>query len=230
MLSPIKNTKIYEKVIEQIKDLVRKGELKSGDRLPAERYLSEQLQVSRTSVREAIRSLEMLGLVESRQGEGNFIKSNFENSLLEPLSIVFMLSGGNADEVLELRKILEPQTAALAAMNITEEQLQEIIEIGNELNITDDESLCASLDKKFHYKIMQASGNLLISNIMFSVSSLIEEYIKDTRINVIDKNSVKKHHAEICDALRKHDSVAAAKSMKEHLEFIDCYLENTMYK
>ena len=78
MLSPIKNTKIYEKVIEQIKDMVKKGEIKSGDKLPPERDLAEQLQVSRTSVREALRSMEMLGLVESRQGGGNFIKNNLE--------------------------------------------------------------------------------------------------------------------------------------------------------
>ena len=90
MLSPIKNTKVYEKVIEQVKDLVKSGELKSGDKLPPERDLSEQLQVSRTSIREALRALEMLGLVETKQGEGNFIKTDFENSLVEPLSIVYM--------------------------------------------------------------------------------------------------------------------------------------------
>lgn len=224
MLSPIKNTKIYEKIIEQIKDLVRKGELKSGDRLPSERDLSEQLQVSRTSVREALRALEMLGLVESKQGEGNFINCNFEKSLLEPLSIVFMLTGSNADEILELRKIIEPQAAALAAKKITEQQLQEITEISNELNNSDDGEISAELDKKFHYKIMQASGNLLISNIMFSVSSLVESYIKNTKINITDKSSVKKYHEEIYSALQKHDPIAAADAMKEHFKFLDGYL------
>ena len=115
MLSPVKSTKIYEMVMEQIKDIVKKGELKSGDKLPSERDLCEKLEVSRASIREALRALQMLGLIESKHGEGNFINENFENSLLEPLSIVFLLLGSKSGDVLELRKIIEPETAALAA-------------------------------------------------------------------------------------------------------------------
>ena len=89
MLSPVKSTKIYEMVMEQIKDIVKKGELKSGDKLPSERDLCEKLEVSRASIREALRALQMLGLIESKHGEGNFINENIENSLLEPLSIFF---------------------------------------------------------------------------------------------------------------------------------------------
>ena len=90
MLNPVKNIKVYEVIMEEIKDIVKKGELKSGEKLPSERELADKLEVSRTSVREALKALTMLGLIESKHGEGNFIKSNFENSLLEPLSIVFL--------------------------------------------------------------------------------------------------------------------------------------------
>ena len=116
MLSPVKNTKIYEIVMEQIKDIVKKGEVKSGEKLPSERELGEKLEVSRASIREALKSLQILGLIESKHGEGNFINKNFENSLLEPLSIVFLLLGSKSEDVLELRKIIEPQIAALAAI------------------------------------------------------------------------------------------------------------------
>ncbi|MDP4146131.1 MAG: FadR/GntR family transcriptional regulator [Bacillota bacterium] len=218
MLSPIKNTKIYEKVMEQIKDIVKKGELKSGDKLPSERDLSEQLKVSRTSVREAIRALEMLGLIEARHGEGNFINDNFEDNLLEPLSIVFMLLGSKAEEILELRKIMEPQIAALAAKNITEEQLIELREIANELNNTEDVETSASLDKKFHYEITKASGNQLISTIMFSVSSLIENYIENSNAHTSNKAIVKIQHEGICRALETHNSEEAAQAVKRHLE------------
>ena len=115
MLSPVKNLKIYELVMEQIKDLVKKGQLMSGDKLPSERELCEKLEVSRSSVREALKALQMLGLIESKHGEGNFIKENFEDSLLEPLSIVFLLLGSKNEEVLELRRVIEPEIAALAA-------------------------------------------------------------------------------------------------------------------
>jgi GntR family transcriptional repressor for pyruvate dehydrogenase complex len=218
MLSPVKSTKIYEMVMEQIKEIVKKGELKSGDKLPSERDLCEKLEVSRASIREALKALQMLGLIESKHGEGNFINKNFENSLLEPLSIVFLLLGSRSEDVLELRKIIEPETAALAAENITEEQLKELKEIANELNNTSDVEICASLDKKFHYKIAQASGNHLISTIMFSISSLIEKYIENSKVHTFNKTLVKIHHEEIYRALETHNGIAAATAVKKHLQ------------
>lgn len=220
MLSPIKNTKIYEKVMEEIKDLVRSGYFKRGDKLPSERDLSEQLQVSRSSVREALKVLEMLGLIESRQGEGNFINDSLENSLLEPLSIIFLLLGSKTKEVLELRKVIEPETAALAAKNITKEQLKELREIAKELSHTDDIELSASLDKKFHFKIAEASGNPLISTMMFSISSLIENCIESSKIHAFNKATVNIHHDEILKALESHDASATSIAVKKHLEFI----------
>ncbi|BCZ49259.1 GntR family transcriptional regulator [Clostridium gelidum] len=223
MLSPVKNTKIYEMVMEQIKDLVKKGELKSGDKLPSERELSEKLEVSRASIREALKALQMLGLIETKHGEGNFINENFENSLLEPLSTVFLLLGSKSESVLELRKIIEPETAVLAAKNITNEQLIELKEIMEELNNTSDAEVCASLDKRFHYKIAQASGNHLISTIMFSVSSLIEKHIENSKINTINKTLVKAQHEEIWNALETHNGSSAKAALKKHLELSDVF-------
>lgn len=74
MFSPIKNTRVYEKAIEQIKDMIVEGTFKKGDKLPSEREMAESLQISRTSIREALRELEIMGLIESRQGDGNFVK------------------------------------------------------------------------------------------------------------------------------------------------------------
>lgn len=228
MLSPIKNTKIYEKVIDQIKEMVKTGEIKSGDKLPPERELAEQLAVSRTSIREALRSLEMLGLVECRQGEGNFIKDNLENSLLEPLSIVFMLQGSKTQEVLELRKIIEPETAALAAKRINKEQLQELREILNILNDTEDKEFSAEMDKKFHYKIAEAAGNLLVSNMMFAVSSLIESSIEDARMNLLlkeeNRSILKQQHEYIYKTLEAQDANGASMAMREHLKLINEYI------
>jgi len=223
MLSPVKSTKVYEMVMEQIKDLVKKGELKSGDKLPSERELCEKLEVSRASIREALKALQMLGLIETKHGEGNFINENFENSLLEPLSTVFLLLGSKSESVLELRKIIEPETAVLAAKNITNEQLIELKEIMEELNNTSDAEVCASLDKRFHYKIAQASGNHLISTIMFSVSSLIEKHIENSKINTINKTLVKAQHEEIWNALETHNGSSAKAALKKHLELSDVF-------
>ena len=218
MLNPVKNIKVYGVIMEEIKDIVKKGELKSGEKLPSERELADKLEVSRTSVREALKALTMLGLIESKHGEGNFIKSNFENSLLEPLSIVFLLIGSKNEDIIELRRIIEPEAAGLAAKNITESELRDLKEIMKELNNSLDAEICAQLDKKFHYKIAQASGNHLISTIMFSISSLIEKYIDSSRIHNINKKVVKLQHEEIYKALESRDSKKASEYVKKHLE------------
>lgn len=232
MFSTIKNTRVYEQVIEQIKDIIKKGELRCGDKLPPERDLGEKLNVSRTSIREALRVLEILGIIECRQGEGNFIKDNFEDSLLEPLSMTFMLHGSKTDEILELRKMIEPETAALAAKNINDEQLQEIKELVYLLNSTENEEKSAEIDKKIHYKIVQASGNYLVSNMMFAVSSLVETYIEDVVTNMFqneeNKNTVKKQHENIVQAIEAHDSAGASIAMRKHLEYTNDYMRKTI--
>ena len=219
MLTPIKNIKIYEAIMDQIKEAVKNGELKRGDKLPSERELSEKLEVSRASVREALKALEMLGLIESRHGEGNFIKTNFEDSLLEPLSIIFLLMGSKNEEIIQLRKIIEPEAAAMAAKNITEDELAEIYELMDEMENTTDRKVCVDLDKKFHYKIVKASGNNLISSIMFSVSSLIEKYIDSSHINDDNKTIIESQHKAIYKAIREHDSEKAFNLLKDHLSF-----------
>lgn len=218
MLNPVRNTKVYEVIMEQIKDIVKKGELKSGDKLPSERELADKLEVSRTSVREALKALTMLGLIESKHGEGNFIKSNFEDSLLEPLSILFLLIGSKNEDIIELRRIIEPEAAALAAKNIKGPELVELKIIMNELNDCLDVEASAELDKKFHYKIAQASGNHLISTIMFSISSLIEKYIDSSHIHDMNKQVVKLQHEEIYMALESQDPKRASECVKKHLD------------
>ena len=217
MLKPIKNVKVYEIIMNQIKELIRTGELKTGDKLPSERDLAFKLNVSRTSVREAIKALSTLGFIESRHGEGNYIKNNFEDILLEPLSIVFMLLGNNNDEVLDVRRIIEPEVAALAAKNISEEELRELQKVMDELKESTDTSFCAKLDKEFHCLIAKASKNHLLSIVIFSLSSLIEEYIDESKMYDIDKQKIINEHNEIFIALVNHDSKKAFIEAKNHL-------------
>ena len=89
MFTSIDKGKVYLEIMRQIKEGIRSGQLKKGDRLPSERQMAEQLRVSRATVREAIRSLEIMGLINCVQGEGNFIPKNLDNSLTEPMSLIF---------------------------------------------------------------------------------------------------------------------------------------------
>src|SRR5699024_3842640 len=124
MFKPVKNMKVYEQVIVQIKEMVRVGQIKKGDKLPTERVMAEELPVSRTSIREAMRALEVVGLIESRQGAGNYIREEFYDVLLEPLSIVFMLQNGTNKDIFELREVLELSTIFLSVMRISDEELK----------------------------------------------------------------------------------------------------------
>ncbi|MBC8062795.1 MAG: FadR family transcriptional regulator [Clostridiaceae bacterium] len=227
MFSPIKNTKVYEQVIDQIKDMINKGSLKKGDKLPSERDLVEQLQVSRASIREALRALEVIGLIECKQGEGNYIKSSFEDNLFEPLSIMFMLEGSNPDEIWELRKIIEVEASGLAAKRITDEQLIELKEIIHNLKNCEDEDINAEIDKEFHYKIAEFSGNVLIFNILKTVSTLVDHFIKDARKLILvqqeNKEILFSQHEDIYLSMEKHSSGAARNAMRVHLDFANKY-------
>ena len=161
--------------------MIYKGILKKGDKLPSERHMVEKLQVSRTSVREALRCLEIIGLIESRQGEGNFIKENFENGLIEPLSVMFMLKDSKSEEILELRKIIEIGTVQLAAKRISKSELDELKELKEKLKNLNKEENLAEIDREFHYKIAEASQNFLLLGVLNAISSLMESYIKDEK-------------------------------------------------
>ncbi|MBU5484859.1 FadR family transcriptional regulator [Clostridium sp. MSJ-11] len=228
MFTPIKNTKVYEQVIEQIKDMINKGILKKGDKLPSERDLVEKLQVSRTSIREALRALEIIGLIESRQGEGNFVKSNFENNLFEPLSIMFILEKSDPMDILELRKIIEKETATLAATRISEDELTELRDLIDKFKNLDEDEEMVKADREFHYKIAQVSKNFLILSILNAISSLMEIFIENARRNILintdNKELLVKQHEDIYIALSEHDPEKALKAMSIHLETINEYM------
>ena len=184
MFMPIKNAKVYEQVIEQIKTMIISGSLQKGDKLPSERELVDQLKVSRTSIREALRALEIVGLIKCKQGEGNFIRDNFDNSLFEPLSLVFMLEKSNKEDIIEVRRIIEVEAAALAAKRITEDQLKNLEYTIDEIKNIEDEKILLKLDKNFHYEIAQASNNFILLNIINSCSTLIDSLIQNARYKI----------------------------------------------
>lgn len=224
VFTPIKNTKVYEQVINQIKTMIQDGTLKRGDKLPSERDLVEQLGVSRASIREALRVLEIVGLVECKQGEGNFIRSTFQDSLFEPLSIMFMLNECKVEEIFDLRKVMETETAALAAKEVTDAELKEMRDLIDEMKISEDEEERVKVDRKFHYKIAQASRNFLIVNILNTVSTLMDSFIKDARRNIINnqhKDIIDEQHERILKGLKNRNPGEAAEAMRIHMELIN---------
>src|SRR5215831_17829561 len=125
-VAPIKSTRIYQEIARQVKSMIAEGRLKGGDRLPPERDLADKFVVSRTSVREALRALESLGLVEIRPGEGTFVREVSVESLIEPLALVMVSQREAIAELFEARQMLEPAIAALAARRATPEEVREM--------------------------------------------------------------------------------------------------------
>ncbi|ETA80161.1 FadR/GntR family transcriptional regulator [Youngiibacter fragilis] len=224
MESGLKSKKVYETVIDQIKDMIISGELKKGDRLPPERDLVDTLHVSRTSIREALRALQIIGLVECRQGGGNFIRESFEDNLIEPLSLMFVLQNSRNLELIELRKSIEVQMAALAAVKIGDDELGELEEMIRRMKSGPSEAESVRLDADFHYLIARSSGNKLMESILRAVSSLMDTFIKETRevllVNPGNNEKLVKTHEDIVMALKSRDSSKAADAMERHLDFV----------
>lgn len=229
MDAPAKNTKVYEEVVERIKKMIEEGELKIGDKLPTERAMAEELNVSRASIREAIRSLEVIGLIESIQGAGNYIKNDFSEILLEPLSMMFMLQQGSAIDIYELREVLELSTIMISAERIKKEELQKLKELIEKFKESDIESNNVIIDKEFHYTIVKAANNPLITNLLNVLSQVIDKFITDSRKNILESSENKerllKLHERVYVALENRDSLGAYTALKEHFELIKEYIK-----
>jgi Transcriptional regulators len=224
MLEPNKTTKVYEQVIEQIKSKIKSGEIKKGDKLPSEREMSELIGVSRTSVREAIRALEVVGLVESKQGAGNYIKTNFDNSLFEPLSVMFMLQESSVKEMYDLRETLELECAKLSAKNIEDNELALLTAIVDRMYLAGSEEESLELDIKFHYLIAKASRNVLLINMLDVISQLMDEFIQKSRMQILHEGNTKESlleiHENLLRALKCKDEGKVCNAMKEHFDLI----------
>jgi GntR family transcriptional repressor for pyruvate dehydrogenase complex len=228
MFTEIPQKKIYLQILEQIKENIIQGNLESGDRLPSERHWAEQLGVSRATIREAVRALEMIGLVKCRQGEGNFIAENYEDTLTQPLTIMFWLSKSKIREIQELRRALETESAKLAAKHMTKETYIHLEKICDAIETETDEAIRAKLDKQFHYEIALASENTLIKNVLASSSTLVESLIEGIRVAILDDSKrgpiIDSQHRKILIALKNKKPLEAAIAMSHHMDLIDNYV------
>jgi GntR family transcriptional repressor for pyruvate dehydrogenase complex len=225
MFKQIASSKINFQIMNQIKENIRSGELQLGDRLPSERAMAEQLGVSRATVREAIRSMELMGLVICVQGEGNFIPESLENSLIEPLSLMFMLNRSHANEISELRRALEIEAVRLAAEKISAGEVKRLEESLDVMENSDIKRKRVEADHAFHDQIAKASGNMLIINLLNSLSQIIEEQMAGVRANLIldDNNlhAINRQHRLIFNALEQRDMDEAIAAMTNHMDYVN---------
>ncbi|HJO94734.1 MAG TPA: FadR/GntR family transcriptional regulator [Victivallales bacterium] len=211
-----KHSKVYRKIITDIQNQIVSGQLQLGDKLPAERTLVSNYNVSRSSVREALRTLEIIGIIESRHGDGNYIANNISDFCFEPISLSFQLQNGKIEDIFELRNMFEIRSSILAAKNITDMEKQELKKLlTNFDNVSSAESV-AEYDKKIHKSIAKYSKNILLITLYSAVEKLVEFTINYRSSTVSMDNSLIEIHKNLCRAIINRDPHAAKRYAEEH--------------
>jgi len=220
MYFPIQSERLYERIVSQIEQRVAAGELKVGDQLPSERELAEQFAVSRTAVREAVKALRQKGLVEIRPGRGTFITDGTSDTIRDSLSLLMKIGvTKGSGNLVEVREILEPEIAALAATRITDEYISAMQDAVNLMDTAlDNVDAFVEADLDFHLALAEATQNLIIPILMDSIIDLLREQRKRTALTKGGLQRGQAHHKKILDAVCNHDSKAARKAMQDHLK------------
>lgn len=215
-----KNGTTAEEVVRHLREMIQRGELSAGDRLPPERDLAKLLGVSRPTVRAGIRSLATVGILQSRQGAGTFVTEAQESPTLDssPLRLMAALHGFTSDEMFEARLSLEMSIAAFAAERATSEQMTQMAdEVAGMYASTGDPEQFLVHDIQFHQIVAAASGNRILTSLMNMVATILFEYRSKTVKRSTDLKDLAEQHRNIYRALRERDSEAARQAMYDHL-------------
>jgi GntR family transcriptional repressor for pyruvate dehydrogenase complex len=214
----VRKTRVSEEIIGQVRDLITSGRLKIGDRLPAERELAKILQVGRSTVREAIRAMESLGILQARPGEGTFLVSNPADQKPDPFTANAFKSWENQRKLFEVRMVIEPDLAALAARRASFEQIVKMREILQEQEASVKQGeIGIKADTAFHFLLAEAAGNEILVRIMDSLMTLLHE-TREASLHTSGRSvSSLKQHKAIIRAIEARDPVAAERRMREHI-------------
>ena len=206
-------------IINQIMQTINNGELKPGDKLPPEREMCTLFSVSRTVIRDALKTLVGLGVVTIRHGMGAYINEVNEEGDVSRLASLLQISRGTIEELFQVREVLESQAVIWCTQNATEQDLQQleyIVRRGKKLG-DGDESKLALLDAEFHLKIVEAAGNRVLMRLMINLLDLLGENRARAlmvpgrqRLSVLD-------HETIIDAIKQKNSDLAHRRMLGHL-------------
>lgn len=225
MFKPIKRKRLYAEVMEQIQQLIVDGKLKPGDKLTSERELAEKLEVSRSSVREAFSALDLMGILESRPGEGTFVRTVPADEAYKPLTIMLMLEQKSSCDVLEVRKILESESAFLAAERATEEHLSKMEACLSDMEADLKEGRDGETpDACFHFAVVESTQNKVMEKLMHAISDLVVFTMKLSRQKMLMKPENQEklcwQHKQIFEAIAAKEPDLARSRMCEHLSFV----------
>jgi len=229
MYVPIQSERLYERIVSQIEQRIESGELKIGDQLPPERELADQFAVSRTAVREAVKALRQKGLVEIRPGRGTFITNGASDTIRNSLGMLMKMGATKGSgNLVEVREILEPEIAALAATRITGEYISAMQDAVNVMDTAlDNVDVFVEADLDFHLALAEGTQNPYIPILMDSIIDLLREQRKRTGLTKGGLQRGQIHHKKILDAVNRRDAQAARQAMQDHLKQVRKDSKNT---
>jgi len=213
---------VAQSVVDRILDLVRTGMLRAGDRLPSERELIEILNISRPSLREALRALSILGVVDTRHGGGAYITDLDARSLLAPLDFFLSLSQSNLADAFESRRIVEIEIARKAALNATPDDVESLkgMLAAHEKVLTDPVGF-RILDSRFHARLSNIAGNVVLERIAYGLYNMGLDIRRRATQNVALIHRSLGEHTKIVSAVAARDPEQAAVAMSVHLDHIE---------
>ena len=225
-INPINTKRIYQSVIEQFIGLIKSGELKIGDLLPPERVLAEQFKVSRQSLREAFRVMEVIGIIEVRSA-GTFVTQVNVGNIMTTIAPLFMLTSNTEQDLLEFRRLLETEAVRLAATKQIQPaitRLQEAVALMRQSMLQDNPKTGVEADVLFHKAIFQCSDNYVLMQAAECVSYLLENSVRMNRARIL-KNTARaeillEQHQRILETIQQGDAALAFTAMVDHLQYV----------
>jgi len=226
----IKAQKLYTQIVEQFVEMIKRGEFEPGQKLPSERALSQKLNVSRTSLREALIALHMMGVVEIKPNQGTYFTTKTVPPILKEVTYINL--GESPFQILQARKVIEPNMAALAASQRDPDSLQHIESILGQINCTVydhalDLALYNELDCDFHITIAKATQNPILIGIGYVINNLMRQDLWMTLIkNTSNATQTGQQegfsgHEAVYSAILSQNPHAAKKAMKDHLDWVE---------
>ena len=218
----VRRQRLYEDIVQQFHSLIRQGLLEHGTRLPSERLLAEQFKVSRSSIREAIRSLELQGLVVSKRGSGTFINTEDLDSVVALIASTLNSGSDTIKDIFEVRHLLEPQIAGVAAKRADPDEVQRLGEIlEDQRRQIESGETGVDADTAFHFALASATHN----SALIKVVSAVEDILRLSRDQSLQEPGRAQRslasHRQILDKVRDGDAAAAREAMEYHLTSVE---------
>jgi GntR family transcriptional repressor for pyruvate dehydrogenase complex len=217
--APVARNTVSEEIIKQVISMINTGKLRPGSKLPSEREMMEKFQVSRSSVREALHSLKMIGILETTPGAGTFVSNQMGMIAGGQLEWAALLGSQELQELIEVREPLEVQAAGLAAERASQEQIQEFKQaIDAFVTSKSDQEAFLAAELNVHMTLARISGNQTLFRIIQIFQDQLKDYRANHKIVFSNSTSAQVEYQDILVAIEAGDASAARDAMQRHLQ------------